>query len=100
MKLKLILDIEGVGKIYVMKDNYVVFHKWQDEKKGNPYRPRYFTTLKGALLELKQYNLGKYLATQKEPATSFRELLRRLEEFENWWRKFLEENVSKIENQV
>jgi len=100
MKMKVILDVDGVGKIGVVEDSYIVFQNWIYGEEGvKPEHPRYFSTLKNALLELKQYNLGKYLA-QKETAKSFGELLRRLEEFENEWKKFLEENVSKIEGQT
>jgi len=100
MKVKVILDVDEVGKIGVIEDSYIVFQNWIPGEEGvKPERPRYFSTLKNALLELKQYNLGKYLA-QKETAKSFRELLERLEEFERGWKKFLEEKVGRIEEQV
>jgi len=96
--MKIILDIDGVGKIGVIRDSYVVFQN-SGEEEDKLERPRYFSTLKNALLELKQYNLGKYLV-QKETAKSFRELLERLEEFEMEWKKLLEEKVGRIEEQV
>jgi len=100
MKVKIILDVDGIGKIGVTRNSYIVFQNWVPGEEGaKPEQPKYFSTLKNALLELKQYNLGKYLA-QKETARSFRELLERLEEFEREWKKFLEENVSRIEEQV
>jgi hypothetical protein len=98
--MKIILDLDGIGKIGVTKDSYVVFQNWAPGEEGaKPEHPKYFSSLKNALLELKQYNLGKYLA-QKETARSFKELLERLEGFEMEWKKFLEEKVGRIEEQV
>lgn len=92
--MKIIFDKEEIGKIAVDNDTYIVFYKWFDKEKKRPLTPKYFMTLKGALLELKKHNLVKHLASYNEPADSFKELLNRVKQFEEKWQKFLDENFT------
>jgi hypothetical protein len=77
MEMKIILDIEEIGKIAVENDTYIVFYKWFNEKRKRPLVSKYFMTLEEALLELQKHNFSKHLASYKEPAKSCGEFLKK-----------------------
>ena len=61
--MKVLLELEGVGTIHHIPDNYVVSDGVRVGKRGDEayIRPRYFGNLKGALEELRDMFIGKQL---------------------------------------
>jgi len=97
--MRIILELEGVGNIGVIKDNYIVFDRFGGEqvlKSGRVVRkmvnPRYLPSLGAALEELRCHVLGKKLAKSKCSAKSITELLNRVNKINFEWEDFCKEH--------
>ena len=90
--MKILLELEGIGTIHKIPDNYVVSDGIVKDKNGveSGLNPRFFGNITGALVELRDTFIEKKLL-KSHKCTELSAFLRKIEKAQKEYRELLVE---------